>query len=274
MKPTARLKSAVARADGGPPGLAPADAPAPPEAFPPAPPDGDFVAAPDVLPAFACAEDPAAPAADAVSGFSCGADTQALNSTARTHALIECRINILRDFRLAVARRLQLRQHFETLLHPLVVHTILRPHGVDLVRLDGLLFEWENLLLQQRVVLFELLALEVLRPLRAHDIVSERPVQLSHFVGRSCSDLGDLVLGCPLVTIHRVFERLALRDQALLQRRRQANTAECIASRLRHCQLRFRREIVRAVSALRPRLRISLDDFAIPVILLRNITAL
>src|SRR3569833_61578 len=172
MKFTARLKSAVAFAEGGPAG---------PNDVVPAP--GATVEA-DALPVGCGSPDavdsagtgaPADPSA-AGKGLYHGIEEQPPNNATTSATSIECRRDILRNFRLAVACRLQLRQHLETLLDPLVIHTILRARSVDLVRLDGLLFEWENLLFQQRVVLFQLVAFHSLGTLGAHVFLRQRPV--------------------------------------------------------------------------------------------------
>src|SRR3954452_2091463 len=144
MKLTARLKSAVAFGDGGPAGpndAAPAHdagaglAPGPGAHAPPA----ACAGLPDAAPTSAGAAAPAAASGAAVeSGFDDhGIEAQPLNN-ATSATSIECRRHILRDFRLAIARRLQLSQHLETLLYPLVVHTILRAQSSELVLLDVL----------------------------------------------------------------------------------------------------------------------------------------
>ena len=100
----------------------------------------------------------------AATGRSGGAEAQAPSSNktpASAQALVERDIDILRQFGFAIACGFQLSKHLEALLHPFVVNAVLGAHRVDLVRLDGLLLEGENLLLQQRVIFLELLALEV-----------------------------------------------------------------------------------------------------------------
>ena len=68
------------------------------------------------------------------------------NSADSPHRLrsIECRDDILRQLRLAVTSGFQLGQRLEALLHPLVVDTVFRARGVQLVRLDGLFLERET----------------------------------------------------------------------------------------------------------------------------------
>src|SRR3954453_19872228 len=151
MKLTARLKSAVAFGDGGPAG--PNDADPPHDAgagLPPGPgvhaPPAACAGFPGAAPTGAAPPAAGSGAAVVESGFGDhGIEAQPLNN-ATSATSIECRRHILRNFRLAIARRLQLSQHLEALLYPLVIHTILRARSVDLVRLDGLFFEWEHLL--------------------------------------------------------------------------------------------------------------------------------
>src|SRR6185437_8656466 len=129
--------------------------------------------------------------------------------------LVEARNNILRQLRLAVTGGFELGQRLEALLYPLVIHAILGPSRIQLVRLDGLLFERKHLLLEQRVVLLELLAFEILRALRSQEILRERAVQLRDLIRRSGRDLRDVVFGSLLVSLHRCIQRLALGDQTL-----------------------------------------------------------
>src|SRR6516225_5696343 len=159
---------------------------------------------------------------------------------------LETRDHIVRHFRLAISRGLELGERLEALAHPLVVDPLLGARGVELVRLDRLLLEREHLLLQQRVVFLELLAFQVLRLLGGHDVLRERTVQLGHFEGRGGRDLGHLVVGGTLVAIHGGLEGVALHDQAFLERGRQPHLAERIACRLGKRQLCLRREVMGA----------------------------
>src|SRR6266478_969723 len=62
---------------------------------------------------------------------------------------LEAGNRILYQLRLAVARGLELRERLKAPAHPLVVHTVLGARGIQLVRLDRLLFERKHLLLEQ-----------------------------------------------------------------------------------------------------------------------------
>src|SRR6185312_16645888 len=84
----------------------------------------------------------------------------------------------------------------------------------------------------------------------------------------------DVVGGGLLVAFHGRLQRLALGDQALLQRRRQPDATKRVASRLREGELRLRRQEMRSVGALRSGLGVGLDDLAVPEVLASGIAAL
>src|SRR6185503_3833038 len=109
-----------------------------------------------------------------------GAEPQAANTRVASAATpsdrrpspavsVEARNHILRQLRLAVPGRFELGQRLEALFYPLVIDAIFRAHRIQLVRLDGLLFERIHLLLEQGVIFLELLALEILRSLRGQN---------------------------------------------------------------------------------------------------------
>src|SRR5438105_2273670 len=202
--------------------------------------------------------------------------TSAGATGARLHLgrLFQARDDILRQLRLAVTRRLQARQRLEALTHPLVVDPILGARGVQLVRLDRFLLERKHLLLEERIVFLERIALELRRPLRGHDVLRERAVELRHLVVRGGGHLGDLISGGALVAVHRSLERIALDDQTLLQRRGQPHRPKRITRRLRERQLRLRGEIVGALGALRSRLAVGADNLLVPAIAPGGIAAL
>src|SRR5438105_6676279 len=195
--------------------------------------------------------------------------TSAGATGARLHLgrLFQARDDILRQLRLAVTRRLQARQRLEALTHPLVVDPILGARGVQLVRLDRFLLERKHLLLEERIVFLERIALELRRPLRGHDVLRERAVELRHLVVRGGGHLGDLISGGALVAVHRSLERIALDDETLFQRRGQPHRPKRITRRLRERQLRLRGEIVGALGALRSRLAVGADNLLVPAII-------
>src|SRR5438874_8744307 len=207
---------------------------------------------------------------------SASAATSATSAGARLHPgrLFQARDDILRQLRLAVTRRLQARQRLEALTHPLVVDPILGARGVQLVRLDRFLLERKYLLLEERIVFLERIALELRRPLRGHDVLRERAVELRHLVVRGGGHLGDLISGGALVAVHRSLERIALDDETLLQRRGQPHRPKRITRRLRERQLRLRGEIVGALGALRSRLAVGADNLLVPAIAPGGIAAL
>ena len=125
------------------------------------------------------------------------------------------RTDALIDLRLAVAAGLQFGQRRETLLHAFVVDAVARALGVDLVRRDGLFFERERLLLEQRVVFVELIGRELLRPLGLHDVLAQLAVDLGDLVGRQRGDFGHVVVSGGLVAVERGLHRLALLGQRL-----------------------------------------------------------
>src|SRR5499427_8143079 len=191
----------------------------------------------------------------------------------RPMPLLETRDHIVRHFRLAISSGLKLGEGLEALAHRFVVDPVLGARGVELVRLDRLLLERKHLLLHQGVVFLELLAFQVLRSLGAHNVLGERTVQLGHFVGCGGRDLGNLVVGGSLVTVHRRLERIALHDQALLERGGEPHLPEGVTCGLREHELRLRGEIMTAVGTLSPGLLISADDLVIPVIAARGVAA-
>src|SRR5207302_2051613 len=136
--------------------------------------------------------------------------TSAGATGARLHPgrLFQARDDILRQLRLAVTRRLQARQRLEALTHPLVVDPILGARGVQLVRLDRFLLERKHLLLEERIVFLERIALELRRPLRGHDVLRERAVELRHLVVRRAG-------------------RRSPRDAGALPRRRRPASGSC-----------------------------------------------
>src|SRR3984957_11021242 len=280
MKPTARSKSALPRAVTGTLGTAPA-APVSPAV----PPFAPGVVAPD-FPALAVTGSD-----DASVGFAGGADPQAANNRANIAGTtapatltatpcwpeamsVEARDHILRQLRLAVTGGFELGQHLEALLHPLVINTVFGASRVQLVRLDSLLLERIHLLLEQRVVFLELIALEILRPLGGHQVLRQRAIELGHLEGGGGRDLRNLVFGGLLIAIHRRLQRLALGDETLLQRQRQAHGTKLVACRLREGKLRLRRQVMGTLRSLRPRLAVDFEDLAVPVVPLADITRL
>ena len=105
--------------------------------------------------------------------------------------------------------------------------------------------------------------------------LAERAVELRHLVGRGGRHLGDLVFGGALVAVHRRLQRLALARSGSSSAARSARTPRN-ASRAGCGQreLRLGGQVVRAIRALRARLRIGLDDLAIPVVALPTSPAL
>src|SRR5690242_370797 len=265
---TARSKSARAAGgtsgcttgagDSAPPVVAPAAAFAVASAEAPV----AAVAAAAVLPAgtgpAGCAEAPAAAGAlpregvelQAPRPMSASATSSAAAPTSQRggsrSASLEARDHIVCHLRLAVTRGLELGERLKALAHPFVVDAVLGARGIQLVRFDCLLLEREHLLLQQRVVFLEFITLQVLRPLRGHNVLGEPSVQLGHLVGCGGGDLRHLIVGGFLVAVHRGLERVALHDQALLERCGETHLAERIACRLRERQLCLRGEIVTA----------------------------
>ena len=71
-----------------------------------------------------------------------------------------------------------------------------------------------------------------------------------------------------------MLERVALDDEALLERRSQTHRTKRIARRLRERQLRLRGQVVGAIGALPAGLRVGADDLLVPVIAPRAIAAL
>ena len=99
------------------------------------------------------------------------------------------------DFGLAVSAGLELGERGVALLHAVVVNAVARALGVDLVRGDGLLFERERLLFEQRVVFIELVGVELLRPLGLHDVLAELAVDLGDLVRGHRGDFGHAIVG-------------------------------------------------------------------------------
>src|SRR5438477_2305060 len=213
---------------------------------------------------------------DASSASAATSATSAAATGARLHPgrLFQARDDILRQLRLAVTRRLQARQRLEALTHPLVVDPILGARGVQLVRLDRFLLERKYLLLEERIVFLERIALELRRPLRGHDVLRARAVELRHLVVRGGGHLGDLISGGALVAVHGSLERTALDDETLLPRRGQPHRPKRITRRLRERRLRLRGEIVGALGALRSRLAVDADNLLVPAIAPGGIAAL
>src|SRR6266699_4672876 len=219
-------------------------------------------------------EPQAASSASAARATTSAASAGATGAGLHRDRLFQARDDILRQLRLAVTRRLQARQRLEALAHPLVVDPILGARGVQLVRLDRFLLERKHLLLEERIVFLERIALELRRPLRGHDVLRERAVELRHLVVRGGGHLGDLISGGALVAVHRSLERIALDDETLLQRRAQPHRPKRITRRLRERQLRLRGEIVGALGALRSRLAVDADNLLVPAIAPGGIAAL
>src|SRR5579871_231782 len=167
---------------------------------------------------------------------------------------------------LAIATGIELRERCEALLHPLIVIPVLGTRCIHLVQLDRLLLEWKRLLFEQHVVLLELVLGEILRPLGAHDILAELPIELGALERRRRRHLGHLIVRRLLISLEGRLHRLALLRERLLEGRHQLDAHERLPRGGRERQRRTRCERLAAVGACGTRGTVGGDDLAQPAI--------
>src|SRR5881394_4114500 len=143
----------------------------------------------------------------------------------------------LSDLRFRVASWHQLDERLQALFYPLVVQTFRRARRVRLVQLDGLFLEWERLLFEQYVVLFELVLVQLARSLGRVQVFAQSVVKLGDLVVRGRRDLGDTILGGLAVSRECFFHACLLRLQALVERNHELRALERVARRRRELEL-------------------------------------
>ena len=124
-----------------------------------------------------------------------GCSRAASSAASSVAALVNPCNDIFAPFSARPARRNHHGQTRVTGPHPLVIDAIASPFGVDAVQIDGLLLEGKGLLLEQHVVLFRLIRIQIPRPLRGQQVAAQLVVEIRRLEGGRRGDLCNAIVG-------------------------------------------------------------------------------